>query len=120
MSKLEFHRNEYKKCNTSTIVEVGVSLKLVGDSRILQKEETKYSYHKAVVILSPEKVIKMTKFEEEVNKHLEKEGLSRIKLHVVYGNMVYPKFKLDDPKTIILKGVWINAEKKSFPQLWLE
>ena len=101
MSKIEFHRLEYKKYDTSTIVVVGASLKL-GDCRIPQKEETKYDYQKAVVKFSTERVIKMTKIEEEVNKHLEKEGLSRIKL--VYGNMVYLKIKIDDPKTIILKS----------------
>ena len=69
---LEFHRIEYK--NTSTIVVEGASLKL-GDCRILQKEETKYGYQKAIVKLSPEKIIKMTKIEEE-----EKEELCRIKL----------------------------------------
>ena len=57
MSKLDFHRIEYKKHDTSTIVVVGASLKL-GDCRILQKEETKYGYQKVVVKLSPEKVIK--------------------------------------------------------------
>ena len=97
-----------KKYDTSIFVVVGASLKL-GDCRILQKEETKYGYQKAVVKVSPEKVIKMTKIEEEVNKHLEKEGLSRI---VVYGNMVYLKIK-NDPKTIILESVWINADKKA-------
>ena len=56
----------------------------------------------------------MTKIEKEVNEHLEKEGLSHIKL--VYGNRVYS----NGPKTIRVKSVWINAEKKPFPQLWLE
>ena len=41
--------------------------------------------------LSPEKAMEMKKIEEEVNKHLEEEGLSSIKL--VYGNGVYPKVK---------------------------
>ena len=82
MSKLEFHRIEYKKYGTSTIVIGGASLKQE-NCEILQIEETKYGYQKAVVKLSPEKVIKMKKIEEEVNKHLKEEGLSHIKL--VYG-----------------------------------
>ena len=65
MSKLNFHRIEYEKYGTSTIVIGGASLKLE-NCEILQ-EEAKYGYQKAVVKLSPEKVIKMTKFEEEVN-----------------------------------------------------
>ena len=54
----------------------------------------------------------MKKIEGEVNKRLKEEGLSSIKL--VYGNGVYPKVKKDSPKTVTLKGVWINAEKKTF------
>ena len=49
---------------------------------------------------------------------LEEEwGLPQVKL--VYGNRVYPKIIIDYPKTIRFKGVWINAEKKPYPQLWL-
>ena len=66
MSKLEFHCIEYKKYGTSTIT-VGVSLKLE-NCVILQKEKTDYGYQKAVLKLSPEKVIKMKKIEEEVNE----------------------------------------------------
>ena len=117
MSKLEFHRIEYEKYNTSTIAIEDASLKL-GNCEILQKEETKYGYQKAVVKLSHEKIIKMKMFEEEVNEHLEKEGLSKIAL--LYGNKDYPKIKIDKPKTIRLRGVGINVEKKPFPLLWLE
>ena len=93
---LEFHRIEYKKYSSATIVIGRASLKL-DDCEILKKEETKYGYQKAAVKLSPEKAIEMKKIEEEVNKHLEEEGLSSIKL--VYGNGVYPKVKKDSPKT---------------------
>ena len=117
MSKLEFHRIVYEKYGTSIIIVEGASLKLE-KCEILQKEETEYDYQKAVLKLSPEKVIKMTKIEKEVNKHLEKEGLPHIKL--VYGNRVYPKINIDGPKTVRLISVWINAEKKPFPRLWLE
>ena len=41
MPKLNFHRIEYKKYGTSTIVIEGASLKLE-NCKILQKEETKY------------------------------------------------------------------------------
>ena len=59
----------------------------------------------------------MKKAEEEVNKHLQNAGYSNITL--VYGNRVYAKINIDNPKTIRLKGVWINVEKKN-PQPWLE
>ena len=57
----------------------------------------------------------MKEFEEQVNEHLQGEGLPHITL--VYGNRVYPNIKIDNPKTIKLKGVWVNDEKKPFPQL---
>ena len=117
MPKLMFHRIFYQKYNTSKITIMGALLKLE-DYEILQKEETKYCYQKAVVKLYPEKVIVMKEFEEKVNEHLQDERLSHITL--VYGNRVYLKIKIDNPKTIKLKGVWINIEKKPFPQLWLE
>ena len=118
MSELEFHRIVYEKYGSSIIIVEGEFMKLEKKCEILQKEETEYDYQKAVLKLSPEKVIKMTKIEKEVNKHLEKEGLPHIKL--VYGNKVYPKINIDDPKTVRLTSVWINAEKKPFPYLWLE
>ena len=74
MFKLEFYRMVYEKYGTSTIIVEGASLKLQ-KCEILQKEETEYDYQKAVL-----KVIKMTKIEKEVNKHLKKEGLPHIKL----------------------------------------
>ena len=101
----------------SKIFVMAVSLKLE-DCEILQKEETKYGYQKAVVKLSPEKVIMMKEFEEKVNECLGKDRLPHITL--IYGNRVYPKINIDKPKTIRLSGVWNNVEKKPFPQLWLE
>ena len=53
MPKLEFHHIKYKKYSTATIVIGRASLKL-DDCEILEKEETKYGYQKAVVKLSPE------------------------------------------------------------------
>ena len=117
MQKLGFHRKFYEKFHTSTIFIWPAILELE-NCEIIQKEKTKYDYHKAIVKLSPEKVIKMKEIEDMVTEHLEKEGLSHIKL--VYGNRVYPKIKILSLKTIKLKSVWINAEKKPFPQLWLE
>ena len=94
---------------------MGVFLKRK-DCEILQKEETKYGYQKAVVKLFPEKVIVMKEFEGKMNEYLEKERPSHIT--PIYG--VYPKINIDKPKTIRLRGVWINVERKPFPQLWLE
>ena len=86
--------------------------------RYFRKKTTDNSYQKAVVKLSSKKVTMMKKIEKEANEHLEEGKLSHIKL--VYGNRVYPKIKIDNPNTFRLKGVWINAEKKPYPQLWLE
>ena len=108
MPKLTFHRIPHNKYNISTISITGASLKLK-DCEILEKEETKCGYQKAVLKLSPEKVIAVKEFEEKVNEHLKGVGLSHIIL--VYGNRVYPKIKIDSPKTIKLKGVWVNVEK---------
>ena len=114
MSKLTFHRILYHKFNTSTIILTGASFKLE-DCEI---DETKYGYGKAVVKLSPEKVIAMRQIQEKVNEHLQSEGLPHIT--PVYGNRVYPKIKMNSPKTTKLKMMWVNVEKKPFTQLWLE
>ena len=102
----------YHKFNTSTITITGASFKLE-DCEIIQTDKTKYGYQKAVMKLSPEKVIIMKEFKEKVNEQLQGESLPHITL--VYGNRVYPKIKTDNPKTIKLKGVWVNVEKKPFP-----
>ena len=86
--------------------------------RYFRKKKTDYGFQKAVMKLSPEKVIAMKEIEEKVNEYLQKERLSNITL--VYGNIVYTKIEVDNPNTIKLKGVWINIEKKPYPQLWLE
>ena len=67
MPNLMFHRILYNKFNTSTSTITGASLKLE-DCDILQIDETKYGYRKAVVKLSPEKIIVMKEFEEKVNE----------------------------------------------------
>ena len=59
MPRLTFDRILYHKFNTSTITITGESLKLE-DCEILQIDETKYGYHKAVVKLSPEKVVPLS------------------------------------------------------------
>ena len=50
MSKIEFHRIEYKKLDTCTIVIAGASFKLE-NCDILQKEKNDYGYQKAVLKL---------------------------------------------------------------------
>ena len=116
MSKLEFNPIVIKNI-ILVLLLWDASIKLE-NCEILQREETNYVYQKAVVKLSPEKLINMKKNEEEVNEHLRYTGLSIITL--VYGNRVYPKIKIDNPKTIKLKSVWINVEKKPVAGLWLE
>ena len=61
MPNLTFNRIFSKKYNTSTITIVGASSKLE-DCETLNIDEIEYGYRKAVVKLSPEKVIKMKEF----------------------------------------------------------
>ena len=68
--------------------------------------------------LSPEKVIIMKEIEEKVNERLQ--GMGKPQTTLLYGNTVYPKTKIDNPKIIKLKGVSVNGNNKPFPRLWLE
>ena len=117
MGILKFESINYEKYGTSSIIVEDASLKLER-CEILERKETDYGNQKAVLKLPQEKVIKIRKIEKEVNEHLEKEGLPKITL--VYGNKVYPKIEIDEPKTIKLVSIWITKEKKPFLQLWLE
>ena len=81
-----------------------------------------YDYRKAVVQLEQPDLCKlMNKWETQINKHLKGNKISPIT--VLYGNKIYSKTYLDNPSNVsIIKigSIWISAEKKPFPQLWLE
>ena len=122
--KLEFTHKYYNKYDTIRInIEHG-SLKLKEeDFRIINEiEKTDYDYRKAVVQLEQPDLCKlMKKWETQINKHLKGNKIPPIT--ILYGNKIYSKTYLDNPSNVsIIKigSIWVNAEKKPFPQLWLE
>ena len=122
--KLEFTHKYYNKYNTIRINTENGSLKLKeGDFRIINEiEKTNYDYRKAVVELEQPDLCKLiNKWETQINKHLKGNKIPPIT--ILYGNKIYSKTYLDNPTNVsIIKigSIWINAEKKPFPQLWLE
>ena len=122
--KLEFTHKYYNKYDTIRIYIENGSLKLKEeDFRIINEiEKTDYDYRKAVVQLEkPDSRKLMNKWEAQINKHLKDNKIPRIT--ILYGNKIYSKTYLDNPShvsIIKIESIWVNAEKKPFPQLWLE
>ena len=122
--KLEFTHKYYNKYNTIRINTENGSLKLKEeDFRIINEiEKTNYDYRKAVVeLVQPDLCKLINKWETQINKHLKGNKIPPIT--ILYGNKIYSKTYLDNPTNVsIIKigSIWINAEKKPFPQLWLE
>ena len=116
--KLEFTRKYYNKYNTIRINIENGSLELKEeDFRIINEiEKTDYDYRKAVVELEKPDLCKlMNKWETQIYKHLKGNKIPPIT--ILYGNKIYSKTYLDNP-TNVIGSIWINAEKKPFPQLW--
>ncbi len=117
---IEFRHDDHTKYNTVSIIIKNAMFSLKG-CEILEIEDTKYGYQKAVVKLPEQKVDKMKEIEENVNDYLDDQGLDKIKL--VYGNKIYAKKKVSTPKKhlerIKLRSVFVNNESKSFAQLWV-
>ena len=122
--KLEFTHKYYNKDDTIRINIENGSLKLKEeDFRIINEiEKTDYDYRKAVVQLEQPDLCKlMNKWETQINKHLK--GSKIPPITILYGNKIYSKTYSDNPSNVsIIKigSTRINAEKKPFPQLWLE
>ena len=121
--KLEFTHKYYNKYNTIRINIENGSLKLKEeDFRIINQLKTNYDYRKAVVeLVQPDLCKLINKWETQMNKHLKGNKIPPIT--ILYGNKIYSKTHLDNPTNVsIIKigSIWINAEKKPFPQLWLE
>ena len=122
--KLEFTHKYYNKYNTIRIDIENGSLKLKEeDFRIINEiEKTNYNYRKAVVeLVQPDLCKLIKKWETQINKHLKGNKIPPIT--ILYSNKIYSKTYLDNPTNVsIIKigSIWINAEKKPFPQLWLE
>ena len=122
--KLEFIHKYYNKYDTIRINIENGSLKLKEeDFRIINEiEKTDYDYRKAVVQLEPPDLCNlMNKWEAQINEHLKGKKIPPIT--ILYGNKIYSKTYLDNQSNVsIIKigSIWVNAEKKPFPQLWLE
>ena len=122
--KLEFTHKYYNKYDTIRINIENGSLKLKEeDFRIINEiEKTDYDYRKAVVQLEQTDLCKlMNKWEAQINKNLKGNKIPPIT--ILYGNKIYSKTYLDNSSNVsIIKigSIWVNAEKKPFPQLWLE
>ena len=119
---LQFTHKYYNKYNTIRINIENGSLKLKEEDFKNIIEKTDYDYRKAVVELEQRDLCKlMNKWETQINKHLKGNKIPTIT--ILYGNKIYSKTYLDNPTNVsIIKigSIWINAEKKPFPQLWLE
>ena len=103
-------------------LENGILLptELKSHCKILNIDETKYDYRKAVVQLDHHGLrILMKVWETQINKYLKGEGIPPIT--ILYGNKIYPKTKIHnaiDASTIKIDSVWINDKGKPFQQLW--
>lgn len=73
---IEIRRHDYSKYNTVSIIIKNAMFSLK-NCEILEIEDTKYGYQKAVVKLPKKKVDKMKEFEENINYYLDDQGLTR-------------------------------------------
>ena len=119
---LKFNRVYYKKHNTSKIKIKNGTLVINEDCDIIKTDKTDYDYRKAVVDLDTQDLYNLiNKWEDQINKYLVEQGIPPIT--ILYDDKIYPKTYLDNKtnaSVIKIKGVWINDENKTFPQLWLE
>ena len=122
MTNLKFTRQDYVKYNSMRIYIDNAKLKLEKeDFRIINEfEETDYGYKKAVVELESNLCKIMCNIQQQINDYLKHNKLSLQTL--IYKDKVYCKTKLDDKNyvnEIVVDNIWVNKEKKLFPQIWL-
>ena len=122
MSELKFTRQDYIKYNSMRIYIHNGKLKLKKeDFRIINDfEETDYGYKKAVVELGSDLCKIMCDIQHQLNVYLKRNRLPLQTL--IYKDKVYCKTKLDDKNDIseiVIDNIWVNKEKKLFPQIWL-
>ena len=122
MSELKFTRQDYVKYDSMRIHIVNAKLKLEKvDFRIINEfEETDYGYKKAVVELGSDLCKIMCDIQHQLNVYLKRNRLPLQTL--IYKDKVYCKTKLDDKNDvseIVVDNIWVNKEKKLFPQIWL-
>ena len=123
MSELRFTRQDYVKYDSMRIHIDNAKLKLekVDYFRVINDfEETDYGYKKAVVELGSDLCKIMCDMQHQINKYLQRNKLPSQTL--IYKDKVYCKTKLDDKNDvseILIDNIWVNKEKKLFPQIWL-
>ena len=122
MSELRFTRQDYIKYDSMRIHIDNATLKLKKeDFRIINDfEETDYGYKKAVVELGSDLCKIMCDIQHQINVYLKRNRLPLQTL--IYKDKVYCKTKLDDKNDvseIVIANIWVNKEKKLFPQIWL-
>ena len=121
-----FNVVKHKQYGTTSIYVVDKDLKTRPCEKkyyaILGLVKMKYGDQKANVRLqSPALVYDFKNWETLIKGALEILGFPHVTF--IWGNMMYPKTKLlltTQPKSFILKNVFINKEGKAYPQLWLE
>ena len=123
--KLEFTHKDYVKYGSMRIYIENATLELKKENfRIVNEfEKTDFDYKKAVVELQPDLCNLMGKIEAQINKHLENKDKTLPTITILYGNKVYCKTNFDNPSgisKITIKNIWVNSEKKAYPQIWLE
>ena len=122
MSDLKFNREDYTKYDSMKIFIDNAKLKLEKEEfRIINEfEETDYGYKKAVIELETDLCKKMRNIQNQINKYLRRNRLP-IKT-IIYKDRVYCKTNLDDKNDvneIEIESIYINKDKKVFPQIWL-
>ena len=123
MSELKFNRVNNDKYNTVSI-DIEHAFLTLRDCEILKIEKTKWHYRKTVIQLNQPDLYETIKlWETQINDYLKGEGISPIT--ILYNKKIYPKtllyvIKKGKVNYIKLKGIWVNENNKTFPQLWLE
>ena len=120
--KLEFIHKDYIKYGSMRILIDNATIELkTEDFRIINGiVKTDYEYKKAVVELEPDLCKLMNKIEFQINTYLKTHKIPPITL--IYLKKVYCKTNLGDPSNaskITVENIWVNDEKKCYPQIWL-
>ena len=122
MSDLKFDREDYTKYESMKIYIDNAKLKLEKEEfRIINEfEETEYGYKKAVIELETDLSKKIHNIQNQINKYLRRNRLPTKTF--IYKNKVYCKTNLDDKNDVSeieIESIYINKDKKVFPQIWL-
>ena len=122
MNDLKFNREDYIKYESMKIFIDNAKLKLDKEEfRIINEfEETDYDYKKAVIELEADLSKKIHNIQNQINKYLRRNRLPTKTF--IYKNKIYCKTNLDDKNDVSeieIESIYINKDKKVFPQIWL-